>query len=207
MPPNRRKGKNVVGPSSSEPVSVISLLHPDSVRDYDTNFISRITVKQYYILFHDTTIFDSSLCNNFDWRFYLNSFLKEPRPNLETLEKLSTRNLKRNHHILHWIVTRVLRPRKGGHSRINEAREYLMYILENKFLISWPYYFVSSMFSIRECHKGSSLSYSSMISRILMHFQIDMQNLPCISLGKTQEFNATTLANMWYRWDKDQHAY
>lgn len=52
-----------------------------------------------------------------------------------------------------------------------------MYILENKMLIYWPYYFVYRMFTVRECNRGSSLCYSLMISKMLKHFHIGSQEL------------------------------
>lgn len=63
------------------------------------------------------------------------------------------------------------------------------------------------MFSIRECHRGSSLSYPYMISRILKHFCINKQNVPWISPDQTQELNTTIMANMRYMWDNDQKVY
>lgn len=78
--------------------------------------------------------------------------LKAPKSD-DKLEKLSTGNLKRNPSILHGIFTHVLRPRKGGHSRIDQSEVHLMYILENKMLICCPYYFVYRTFTVRECNR------------------------------------------------------
>ncbi|CAI8617780.1 unnamed protein product [Vicia faba] len=210
MPSKRIKGKHVVRFSSFGPISVLSLLHPDCVRAYETNFRGRIMVKKHTydpvaiatlhipkiedlmkhqkidqllkvntgynedlfkiiyawleekddsifrfcmgsqsyhfnqdiwrhmfvisISSHETNLSDSSLCYNFEWTPYLNSFLKAPRTNLENLENLSTGNLKRNPRTLHWIFTYIFHPRKDDHSRIDQSEVHLMYILENKFL-------------------------------------------------------------------------
>lgn len=106
--------------------------------------------------------------------------------------------------MLHLIVTHVFHLRKGGHSRIYQTEVHLMYIIENKFLICWPYYFIYRMFMVHEFNKGSSFCYPSVISKILKHFHIGMQDILNISPRPTQEFNITTMANMGYKWDKDQ---
>lgn len=101
----------------------------------------------------------------------------------------------------------MLRPRKGGHSWINQAEVNLMYILQKKFRISQPYYFISRMFVVRECNRESPLSYPSMISGIIKHFCNGVLSHLYISPGQTQEFNATTMANMRYKWDKYRKTY
>ena len=47
MPPKMRKGKNMDGSSSFAPISALYLLHPDYVRDYETDLINHIMAKQH----------------------------------------------------------------------------------------------------------------------------------------------------------------
>lgn len=105
------------------------------------------------------------------------------------LDILSTGLLKRDPCILQWIITHVLHPRKGGHSRIDQTEVHLRYILQSKVKINWPNYFVARMFNVRDCNSGSSLCYASMITRILKHFRIGVPNLLCTSPSHAQEFN------------------
>lgn len=88
-----------------------------------------------FVLSNEETLSNHSFHCDFDLRTYLNSCLKAPRTE-DNLNKVSTGYLKRNSCILHWIVTHVLRPRKGGHSRIDTTEVHLMYILQNNFNIN-----------------------------------------------------------------------
>lgn len=150
-----------------------------------------------YVLCHEATLYDHAFHRDFDLRSYLNSCLKAPRPE-DNLDKLSTGYLKRDPCIFHWTVTQ--HPRKGGHSQIDQAEVHLMYILHDKFKINWTNYFVSRIFVVRDCNKGSSLCYISMIAKILKHFCISVQNLQYISLGQAQEFKKSTMTHMEYHW-------
>lgn len=58
--------------------------------------------------------------------------------------------------ILLLLVSHMLRQKNGGYSRIYNAQIHLVYILLNKIQINWANYFVSQMFSIKECNKGTS---------------------------------------------------
>lgn len=153
-----------------------------------------------------STFYDYYFHTNFDLRGYLNSCLKSPSAE-DNLAKMSNGYLKKNPRILHWIVTHVLCPRKGGHSRIDIANVHLMYLLQHKVHINWPNYFVSRMFAIKECTRGYSLCYASMIAKFLKHFCIGVSNLHNISLGQAQEFNMSIMKHMGYHWDEDLKVY
>lgn len=159
-----------------------------------------------FVLSHQASFSDHSLHLDFDWKSHLNSCLREPRLD-KSLYKLSTDSLKRDPRILHWIITRVLPPRKIGHSWIDQAEVHFMYILQNKFNINWPNYFVSRMFAVRDCNKRSSLCYISMIAKILKHFYIGVPNLRCISPDQTQKFNKSTMTNIGYHMDDNLKVY
>lgn len=47
MAPKVNKGKNVVGASSSKPVSALSLLHHTCVEEFEKTFRNRIVMKQH----------------------------------------------------------------------------------------------------------------------------------------------------------------
>ncbi|CAI8585311.1 unnamed protein product [Vicia faba] len=63
------------------------------------------------------------------------------------------------------------------------------------------------MFSIKDCNKGTSFYYVSMIFKILKHFNIGIPNLQYRSPSMALEFSQCTLTNMGYFWDKDRHLY
>lgn len=158
------------------------------------------------ILSWHATLSDHSYHLSFDMKSYLNSCLKAPRPD-HSMDILSTRSLKIIPCILHWIVTHVLYPRKLGNSRLDQDELHLMYLLQNKMFICWPNYFVTQMFSIRECNQRFSLCYSSMIAKFLLHFGIDMENLHNISPDQDQEFNISIMKHIGYHWDGDLKIY
>lgn len=159
-----------------------------------------------FMLSHEPTLSDHAFRLNFDWKNHLKSCLRVTRID-DDLDRLSTGLLKRDPHILQWIITHMLRPRKGGHYQIDQVEVHLMYILQNKVKINWPNYFVSRMFAFRDSNRGSFLCYTSMIANILKHFHIGVPNLVCISPGHAQEFNKSTMSNMGYHWDNNIKAY
>lgn len=110
--------------------------------------------------------------------------LMSKAPRYDSFRKFSMGYLKRKPRIFHWIITHVLRPRIWGHSRIGQAEVHLVYILQSKFKINWPNYFMSRMFAVRDCNKGSSLCYISLIAKILKDFHIGVPNFQCISPGQ-----------------------
>lgn len=113
-------------------------------------------------------------------------------------DPITTGKLKMVPRILLWLVSHVLCPKNGGFSRIDFAEIHLVYILLNKIKINWAYYLVSHTFTIKECNKGMSFFYVSMITKILNYFNIGMPNLAYKYLGPAQEFSQCTLTNMGY---------
>lgn len=82
-----------------------------------------------------------------------------------------------------------------------------MYLIQHKVLINWPNYFVSRMYSIKECNKWSFLSYVSLIEKFLKHFSIGVPNLQNMSPGQAQEFNMRMMKHMGYHWHEDLKVY
>ncbi|CAL5200015.1 unnamed protein product [Lathyrus oleraceus] len=91
--------------------------------------------------------------------------------------------------------------------QVDFAEIHLVYILLYKIKINWPHYFVSRMFAIKECNKGTSFGYVSMIIKILNYFEIAMPNLTYKSSGPTQDFSQRTLTNLGYFWNINRRAY
>lgn len=97
-----------------------------------------------------------------------------------------------------WLVSHVLRPKNGGFFRVDSAEIHLVYILVNKVKVNWPRYWVSRMFDIKKCNKGTSFCYNSTVAKILNYFKIGIPNLSYKSPGPSQEFSLITLTNMNY---------
>lgn len=101
----------------------------------------------------------------------MNELLKVPCAE-EHYDAITTRQLKMVPRTLLWLVSHVLRPKNGGFSRIDFAEIHLVYIMLNKIKINWPHYLVSRMFAIKECNKGTSFFYVSMITKFRSYFNI-----------------------------------
>lgn len=106
----------------------------------------------------------------------MNELLKAPRA-AYCCYPITIGQLKMVPRILLWVVYDILRLKNGGFSRIDYAEINLVYILLHKVKINWPHYFVSRMFSIKNCNKGTSFCYPSMIFKILNYFDIGLLNL------------------------------
>lgn len=108
------------------------------------------------------------------WRINLNEMLKPPLAD-DKFDALSIGHLKQVSRILHWIMSHVLRPKHGGYSMVDQAEIHLIYILLHGIRINWPHYFVACMFSIKECNKGTSFFYVSMIAKTLIFSTLGLQ--------------------------------
>lgn len=63
------------------------------------------------------------------------------------------------------------------------------------------------MFFTKDCNKGTSFCYVSMIAKILNYFNIGMLNLQYRSTIRAQEFSQHTLPNMGYFWNVNRRVY
>ncbi|KAI5429973.1 hypothetical protein KIW84_034526 [Lathyrus oleraceus] len=104
---------------------------------------------------------DSHQIEGYEFWSALNDMLKRPYPdhivNSDAFPRTITAGkLKTGERILQWIVSRILRPKKGGLSRVEQAEVHLMYILKNKQKINWLYYIANRMFSLRDSGRGTT---------------------------------------------------
>lgn len=143
---------------------------------------------------------------HFKLNVHVNELLKAPRVE-DCYDVITTGHLKMVSRILLWLVSHVLRPKNGRFSRIDFAKIHMVYILLNKIKINWPHYLVSCMFSIKECSKGTSFCYVSMITKIMNYFNIGMPNLTYKSPRYAQEFSQRTLTNLGYFKDINHQGY
>lgn len=95
---------------------------------------------------------DTNLHQHFKWNIHLNQLLRDPHSD-NCYDPITTGQLKMVPKILLWVVSHVLRPKNGRFPRIEGAAILLVYILLNKIRINWDNYFVSYMFSIKDCTK------------------------------------------------------
>ena len=98
----------------------------------------------------------------------LNSMLKHPFSKSvvnSTLfpKSVTTGALKLLDHILQWIVSHIILPKRGGYSRVDQPKVHLVYAIKNKMRINWPYNVASRIYNPKDSGRGTSLGYASFI--------------------------------------------
>lgn len=131
---------------------------------------------------------DEKHAPSFYTRLYLQSILKYERP-VELTEQITTGMIKSVLRILHWIVSHILCPCSGGHSRIDSVEAHLILVLESGILLNWPNYSVRRMASMKVCGKNTQLNYTSPIIKIIKHFNMPLPIVPMTLITWNQEFD------------------
>ena len=98
-------------------------------------------------------IYDIVLAPNYEFKSSLNFMLKKPYSdrivNTDLFPRsVTTGTLAPFDIILFWIVCHIIRPKKGGLSRVDKVEVQLLYVLKHKIKVHWPYYFSSRMFDL-----------------------------------------------------------
>jgi hypothetical protein len=155
---------------------------------------------------------DSHHIDGYEFKSALNDMLKRPYPdefvNSDAFPRTVTAGkLKAGERILQWIVSRILRPKKGGLSRVEQAEVHLIYILKNKKKINWPYYIASRIFSLRDSGRGTALAYGSFIQEVLTAANVNHPSFPYTSISSDKEFSTKTMSMMGYLWCNERRMY
>lgn len=146
---------------------------------------------------------DEKHAPSFSTRLYLQSILKHERP-VKPNEHITIDMIKSVPRILHWIVSHILCPCSGGHSRIDSDEAHLIHVLENGILLNWPNYFVKRMTSMKERGKNTAWNYTSPVMKIIKHFNMPLLIVPMTPITRNQEFDQATMSHIGYHWDKNQ---
>jgi hypothetical protein len=155
---------------------------------------------------------DSHHIDGYEFKTALNDMLEEPYPDEFVQSDLFPRTvtagkLGAGERILHWIVSRILRPKKGGLSRVEQPEVHLLYILKNKIKINWPYYIASRMYGLRDSGRGTALTYGSFIQEVLTSANVSHPSFALKSISPDKEFSTKTMSMMGYLWCKEQKKY
>ncbi|XP_058785499.1 zinc finger BED domain-containing protein RICESLEEPER 2-like [Vicia villosa] len=113
-------------------------------------------------------IADGDFPANYDHMAYMRSILKDPTVLDKPNETITAEHLKRNPRLLNWIISRIIRPRSGGYSRIERNEIILMYLLENRTRVHWPHFLANKFYEVK--NKTTALCYGSIIHKIVNHF-------------------------------------
>src|SRR3954470_21179517 len=79
-------------------------------------------------------------------------------------ESIAAGHLKRDPRLLNWVISRVIRPRAGGYSRIERNEVVLMYLLQNRTRVHWPYFLAAKFHEVQQ--KTTALCYGSVIQKL-----------------------------------------
>ena len=155
---------------------------------------------------------DTSPPPGYDFKIALNSMLKKRYPDRVVNSNLFPKSVTTDallplDRILQWIVSRIIRPKKGGLSRVDQPEVMLIFAIKNKIRIHWPHYITSRMFALRDSGRGTALSYGSLIQGILNQAHLDFSDIPLTPLQIDQEFTSKTLTLMGHHWDKKFQRY
>lgn len=157
-------------------------------------------------------ITDSCVLAGYKYRNALNSMLKIPYPESAVHSTLFPRTITAGmllplERILQWFVCRIIRPKKGGYSRVDQSEVQLIYAIKNRIQIDWPYYIVSKMFELKNSGRGGALGYASLIQTLFNKSGINLSGIKFVSISSDQEFTQKTLSMMGHFWDSDQQKY
>src|SRR3954470_3376016 len=93
---------------------------------------------------------DGDVPGNYDHVAYMRSILKDPSIIDKPNETITAGHLKRDPRLLNWIISRIIRPRAGGYSRIEGNEILLMYLLQNRMRVNWPNYLASKFYEVKQ---------------------------------------------------------
>src|SRR3954470_9470225 len=153
----------------------------------------------------EVRIEDGDIPANYDHVAYMKSILKDPAVFDKQNESIAAGHLRRDPRLLNWIISRVIQPRAGGFSRIERNEVVLMYLLQNRTSVHWPYFLAVKFHEVQQ--KTTAICYGSIIQTIVNHFGMRLDNFPYIHMQQSQDFSQTALTLMGYHWDPNRKTY
>src|SRR3954470_22661440 len=148
---------------------------------------------------------DGDVPGIYDHVAYMKSILKDPSVFDKPNETITAGHVKRDPRLLNWVISRIIRPRAGGYSRIERNEVVLMYLLQNRTRIHWPHFLAAKFHEVQQ--KTTALCYGSIIQTIVNHFGMRLDHLHYTRIHQSQEFSQTTLTFMGYHWNPVRKTY
>src|SRR3954470_20613527 len=147
------------------------------------------------------TVTDTNVLTQFDYNVALNNMLRRLHADHIVQSNLFPRSattglLNIVDRILQWIVARIVRPKQGGYSRVDQQEVYLVWLIKSRIPVNWPHFIVKRMFELKESGRGTAIGYASLIQWVLNKVNISSQRLPKKSISIDQEFTKKTLNMM-----------
>ncbi|GAV58122.1 hypothetical protein CFOL_v3_01656, partial [Cephalotus follicularis] len=118
--------------------------------------------------------------------------------NAQCMQRMYTRNLSLHHRFLHRAISTHILPKSGGFDEVTHMKAYTMYHLITGKRINVPNLIIHHMLAIQE-RENARLAYSTIITKILMHFGVVLSGELHHSLQITDKLGKGTLGRMGFK--------
>ncbi|GAV71022.1 hypothetical protein CFOL_v3_14516 [Cephalotus follicularis] len=133
--------------------------------------------------------------DDFDKEEYVRMLFGE---NSHCMQRVYTRNLSLHHRFVHRAIATHILPKAGGFDEVTHMEAYTMYHLITGKRINVPNLIIHHMLAIQE-RENARLAYSNIITKILMHFGVDLSGELHHSLQSTDKLGKGTVSRMGFK--------
>ncbi|GAV82259.1 hypothetical protein CFOL_v3_25711 [Cephalotus follicularis] len=129
------------------------------------------------------------------------SILYPNDPNVHPNMALTTNRLSVDHRLLHHLIVHQILPTGGGYAKLSRMQVFLMWCILSRIEYCFPLLMLKTM--VRAFHqKKSVLPFGSILTKIFLHFHIQLDGEVATKLKKEDTYNKSTLNRMG--WKKEQ---
>ncbi|GAV83026.1 hypothetical protein CFOL_v3_26477 [Cephalotus follicularis] len=129
------------------------------------------------------------------------SILYPNDPNVHPNMALTSNRLSVDHRLLHHLIVHQILPTGGGYAKLSRMQVFLMWCILSRIEFCFPLLMLKTM--VRAFHqKKSILPFGSILTKIFLHFHIQLEGEVGTKLKKEDTYNKSTLNRMG--WKKEQ---
>ncbi|GAV56852.1 hypothetical protein CFOL_v3_00393 [Cephalotus follicularis] len=118
--------------------------------------------------------------------------------NADCMQRMYTRNLSLHHRFLHRAIATHILPKAGGFDEVTHIDAYTMYHLITSKRINVPNLIIHHMLATQGRENGR-LAYSNIITKIFIHFGVDLSGELHHSLQSADKLGNRTLGRMGFK--------
>ncbi|GAV66052.1 hypothetical protein CFOL_v3_09563, partial [Cephalotus follicularis] len=118
--------------------------------------------------------------------------------NADFMQRMYTKNLSLHHRFLHRVVATHILPKAGGFDKVTHMEAYTMYHLITGKKICVSYLIINHMHAIHD-RENARLGYSNIITKILLHFGINLTGEIHHPLQSVDKLGKGTLGRMGFK--------
>ncbi|GAV86377.1 hypothetical protein CFOL_v3_29808 [Cephalotus follicularis] len=129
------------------------------------------------------------------------SILYPNDPNVHPNMALTTNRSSVDHRLLHHLIVHQILPTGGGYAKLSRMQVFLMWCILSRIEYCFPLLMLKTM--VRAFHQEKSvLPFGSILTKIFLHFHIQLEGEVATKLKKEDTYNKSTLNRMG--WKKEQ---